>query len=77
MHLKNRLMYLFGGHQAKDILNKREISNVFEFLIREVLGEAKIDKHSLLRLVESSEILDIESDATPFSHCADGGNFYI
>jgi len=45
---------------------------------RKVLpNDCGLSKEGLKKLIEESEILDIEADCNPYSHNSDGGNLFI
>ena len=69
-HMKNKLIYLFTDQKAKDQLNDAEIVAICEFLSLKVniFSSQAIDKESLYRLIRNCDVVDIESDANPFSH---------
>ncbi|CDW71668.1 ancient conserved domain protein 2 [Stylonychia lemnae] len=74
--LKNKLIYLFTNHKAKNQLNEAEILAICEFLHLKVdsFHTSMIEKDQLYHLISNCDIIDIESDAVPFSHIVNESN---
>jgi hypothetical protein len=68
--MKNKLIYLFTDQKAKDQLNDAEIIAICQFLQLkcDYFSNVAIDKNDLNRLIRNCDVVDIESDANPFSH---------
>ena len=70
--LRQKLALMFSDRHAQSILNREELIAVREYLEIELppFGRDVLTLDSLQKLVEESEIIDIESDINPFSHKA-------
>lgn len=68
--MKEKLVQLFTDHIAQKVLSENEIRAVLEYLQKHVKPFAtNLIKRDLLNvLIRKSEIVDIESDQTIFSH---------
>ena len=76
--LKNRLIYLFTDHKAKNQLNEAEIIAICEFLQLKVdcFSSSVLDKEQLYLLIRNCDVIDIESDSNPFSHVVNETNYF-
>ncbi|CDW87629.1 metal transporter cnnm2 [Stylonychia lemnae] len=76
--LKNRLIYLFTDHKAKNQLNDAEIIAICEFLQLKVdsFHSSILDKEQLYLLIRNCDVVDIESDSNPFSHIINETNYF-
>ena len=61
----------FSDNRAKSVLNEAELTAVKEYFVKDIspmLSSCPIKNQALFKLIEESQIIDIESDAVPFSH---------
>ena len=72
MRLRQQLAIVFSDRRAHAVLNHAEIHAVREFLEVELaefnVNAGGLSLEALHRLIETSLIIDIESDSIPFSH---------
>ncbi|CDW77164.1 ancient conserved domain protein 2 [Stylonychia lemnae] len=76
--LKNKLIYLFTDHKAKNQLNDAEIIAICEFLQLKVdsFNSSVVDTEQLYLMIRNCDVVDIESDSNPFSHVINETNYY-
>ena len=76
MRLRQQLAIVFSDRRASAVLNHAEIHAVREFLEVELapfnVNAGGLTLQALHNLIETSLIIDIESDAMPFSHKMNG-----
>ncbi len=69
--LRQKIVMTFSDNRAKSVLNEAELTAVKEYFVKDIspmLSACPIKKEALFKLLDESQVIDIESDAVPFSH---------